>query len=1292
MARKTTDLQTIRSEGGLFPPDLLRRIADTKGELPGTKPADYGLPAGDRLNDAITTSYNKLTRYWAEFRKAAELLPPDNPGLALTNEKWTLPLLRELGFGFLQTSAGPRVDGRDFPISRFFGATPIHLLGCGTDLDKRTAGQRGAASGNPHGLVQEFLNRSDDHLWGIVSNGLRLRIMRDNQALSRQSYLEFDLEALFTAEAYADFVLLWMTVHATRFAVPEGGNLEDCLLERWARQAEEQGTRALSDLRTNVQLALAILGQGFVSHPRNHALREALRDGRLSKDDLHNQLLRIVYRFIFLFVTEDRLLEGRPLLHPVDESEEANAARGRYARYYSMGRLRELADRIKGSRHGDLWEQLTTVVGALSGEERFENVRKELALPALGSSLWDPAYTPHLNGRPLGRERAVSLSNADLLDAIRKLAFTEEGRSRRPVDYRNLGSEELGSVYEVLLELTPQVGAGGASFTFAEFGDSQRKDSGSFYTPDSMVKALLDAALDPLVEERTKGKSGAEAERAILSIKVCDPAVGSGHFLVGAAHRLAKHLARIRAAATGDSEPSPSQYQHALREVVGRCLYGVDIKPMSAELCRVSLWLEALEPGKPLSFLDHHIRVGNSLIGATPQLIAKGIPPEAFEQVFDDDKEARSDLRSANRIAHQGCGPLFAEQDAAVQQQLEEEATRLDLLSDERLDDIKAKAQAFREHERTDSYKRKKLLADAWCAAFTMQKRYHKRGDRKVPWGVTQATLKAIVSGEEIDDDLKDELDDLAARYQFFHWHLAFPEVHAQGGFDLMLGNPPWQALSPDKAQFFSRYVDSFRAKSEAEQNAAMETVLEDPVIAARWHRYQRELYSSVHFMKQSGRYTRFAEGNLGKGDFNVYRMFIEHALDGGRNAAQLVPGGLATGANTSAIRRDLLTTERLQLLYVFDNIRRQWFDVSVNSVALYVAGKPAQGTFLGAFQIGSVEQLQRLPDEAIRFKHQDVIAQSPELFAIPSVRNQYDADLTNKIYGVAPRFGELVGEYPHRSLLREVDMGNNRGLFNDQGEGYPVYEGRMIDRYDYRAKQYVTGRGASSVWTAAPWGSREKIVKAQWYVSEGMIPEKIGSRHRSYRLGWGDIADPSMDRSVTVSMIPSNSICGHKVPTMSCSLGLEWVYIAWLSVLNSMSLDFIARKQLASKTLTMSLLDSLPVPRMTLESTAYQMIAPLVIGLACTGPEMDGYRDLLRTQLPAALRSIADVPAIIEPSERHQADTRIDALVARELFHLTREEYTFILDSFEGLAAHEEQTYGEYRTKRLCLENFDTP
>ena len=202
--------------------------------------------------------------------------------------------------------------------------------------------------------------------------------------------------------------------------------------------------------------------------------------------------------------------------------------------------------------------------------------------------------------------------------ALRHLAFTRQNKVLRPVDYRNLGAKELGGVYEGLLALTPRVSGDWADFTFAEFAGNARKTSGSYYTPDSLVQCLLDSALDPVVEAAVRGKTGADAERAILDLKVCNPAVGSGHFLVGAAHRLARHLARVRAHAAGESEPSPLLYQHALRDVIGRCLYGVDMNSMAAELCRVSLWLEALESGKPLSFLDHHIRVGNSLLGTTP--------------------------------------------------------------------------------------------------------------------------------------------------------------------------------------------------------------------------------------------------------------------------------------------------------------------------------------------------------------------------------------------------------------------------------------------------------------------------------------------------------------------------------------------------------------------------------------------------------------------------------------------------------------------------------------------------
>ena len=300
MARRSNAFQTIRSEGGLLPPDLLRRVLDPKEKLPGTRPEDYGLPLGERLNELITQSWNRLRKHWAEFRTAAAHLPEGEPGTGLTNDRWSLPMLRELAFGLLPTSAGPEIGGRTYAINRFFGPVPVHLLGCGLSLDRRAAGVRGAAAVNPHGLVQEFLNRSPGHLWAIVSNGLCLRVLRDNQALSRQSFLEFDLEAMFDGEVFSDFVLLWLMAHATRFAPRQADRPDTCWLEQWTKLAAEQGTRALGDLRLGVEETLRILGEGFTSHPKNLALREALRTGKTPLADFHGQLLRLVYRLIFL--------------------------------------------------------------------------------------------------------------------------------------------------------------------------------------------------------------------------------------------------------------------------------------------------------------------------------------------------------------------------------------------------------------------------------------------------------------------------------------------------------------------------------------------------------------------------------------------------------------------------------------------------------------------------------------------------------------------------------------------------------------------------------------------------------------------------------------------------------------------------------------------------------------------------------------------------------------------------------------------------------------------------------
>jgi hypothetical protein len=571
---------------------------------------------------------------------------------------------------------------------------------------------------------------------------------------------------MFTGEVFSDFVLLWLMAHATRFTVRDGGGPGSCWLEEWSRLAEEQGARALESLKGGVEKALEVLGQGFVGHPRNTALRERLRSGDLPLNDLHGQLLRVVYRLIFLFVAEGRTLEGIPVIHPRDDSDAARQARDRYTAHYSSVRLRELAAHIRGSRHSDLWHQFNLIAGALSGETRFSQAREYLALPIFGSFLWSARSTAAVNASNLAEDGGTELANMDFLEAIRHLAFTRQGKVLRPVDYKNLGSEELGGVYESLLALTPQISGDGTRFAFAEFAGNERKTSGSYYTPDSLVQCLLDSALDPVIEDAIKGKTGKEAEKAILSLKVCDPAVGSGHFLVGAAHRLARHLARVRAMAMGESEPSPPAYQHALRDVISHCLYGVDINPMAAELCKVSLWLEALEPGKPLSFLDHHIRVGNSLLGTTPELMARGVPDDAFKPIEGDDPGVATAIRKRNkqqRTSKQG--EMFLAgvvKDQELLSELSAEFEDLTDLADDNPEEVEEKSGIFEMLVSEYRYIEQKRLADLWTAAFVWP--LNADTADSVP---TQEILWTFAAGSHsFASEVADCLDDICANYQ----------------------------------------------------------------------------------------------------------------------------------------------------------------------------------------------------------------------------------------------------------------------------------------------------------------------------------------------------------------------------------------------------------------------------------------------------------------------------------------------------------------------------------------------
>ncbi|MGH3516698.1 MAG: DNA methyltransferase, partial [Haloechinothrix sp.] len=597
---------SVHTVGGLLPADMLVRISEGK-DVSGCLPADYRVVGSRSVRDEAERHWDYLRSVWTELR---DKLPPapeadtpaDPTGLAIT--QWLAPLFAELGFGELTAigaSGIPSDDGgKTFAISHRWNHVPMHLTAWNASLDKRPGG---AGTVPPQSLVQECLNRSEANLWGVLTNGRQLRLLRDSSALATASYVEFDLEATFDGELFSEFVLLYRLLHVSRFAIADGSAPATCWLEKWRIEAIASGTRALDQLREGVQHAITTLGTGFLKHPDNARLRE-----KVDVAALHNALLRLVYRLLFVFVAE-----AREALHASTSDEQA---RQRYDTYFSTAKLRDHARRRRGTAHDDRYRALRIVLDALGDEKG----RPELGLPGLGGIFDNTEADAPLYG--------LSLSNEYLLAAVRHLSQVRDTSSRRvrPVDYQHLDAEELGSIYESLLELVPRHSAVDRTFELVELAGNTRKTTGSYYTPSSLIECLLNSTLDPVIDDAVKrGEQAASAaghsdptesiEGELLSLTVCDPACGSGHFLVAAARRIAKRVAAVR---ERNPEPTLESVRRALHEVIARCVYGVDLNPMAVELAKVSLWLEALEPGKPLGFLDAHIKLGNGLIGATP--------------------------------------------------------------------------------------------------------------------------------------------------------------------------------------------------------------------------------------------------------------------------------------------------------------------------------------------------------------------------------------------------------------------------------------------------------------------------------------------------------------------------------------------------------------------------------------------------------------------------------------------------------------------------------------------------
>lgn len=1325
----------VHTVGGLLPADMLTRIAEGK-DVKGAQPADYRVIGKRSVRDEAERHWDYLKGAWSALRERlpvapASKVPVDSTGLAV--KQWLEPLFQELGFGQLAAVGADGIttdDGsKTFEISHRWSHVPIHLVAWNTSLDKRPGGQ---GTVPPQSMVQDCLNRTDAHVWGVVSNGRQLRLLRDSSALATASYVEFDLEAIFDGELFSEFVLLYRLLHVTRFAIEERAAPSTCWLEKWRVEAIDSGIRALHHQRNGVKQAITKLGTGFLKHPANDELRR-----NLNVHAFHGALLRLAYRMIFLFVTEDR-----DALHPPETSEEV---RRRYADYFSSARLRHQASRRRGTTHDDLYRALRIVLDALGDEEG----RPELGLPGLGGLFDDTDADAPLRG--------LSLANVDLLEAVRDLSRVRDGDSGRwrRVNYRNMGAEELGSIYESLLELVPKHSAVDSTFELVDRLGNDRKKTGSYYTPSSLIETLLDSTLDPLIEEaqkrgEQKATAAGEPDPAdsivaeLLSLTVCDPACGSGHFLVAAARRIAKRIAAVK---EGNPEPTLDTVRSALHDVVARCLYGVDLNPMAVELAKVSLWLEALEPGKPLGFLDAHIKHGNGLIGATPALLRGGIPSKAFKPVEGDDEKWARFLEKQNDEEHKGQSGLFDLTTGPKVANISFAAglRRIADLPSDTLQQVHEQAAKYEGWESSDEYCHARLVADAWCAAFM----WHKTKD--APPAITQDVFLALQNpeGAAASQATRDEIERLRDEYRFFHWHLAFPDVFTvpedgsgvdpatgwAGGFSCVLGNPPWDRLEFEDKKYFSVVEPSIAEISGAALGKRIDTwAQENPEAAERYRAERRKLRSMSQFAGGSGAFPLCARGLTAGGvtKLQVDQLFVERfssVVGSTGRFGCIVPTAVATSAGAQYLFGDFTRRGAVAFLYDFEN-RAKLFDGvhrSQKFCLLSLVGRDLyESTATFAFFLMSTADLDKM-DRAFTLSPSEIEALSPNTGTLPIFRTRRDADLVLSVYRRFPvlskesmegggewgiDFKYLFRNANDGDLLRTQEQLLNEGwepdgnAFVRDGERMlPVYEAKMVDFYNHRAADVVRSDTAVSrqnqprYLTATELADPKRFaVPLNWVDGRGRIPARrkgkdvevagLSARlddvkwRREWLCGWCDVTASTNERTAIPSFIPRTAVV-HTFPLMFPDVPPAMVG-ALIASQSSLVFDFISRQKVSDAHMKLFIWKQLPVPTPDMLRPHLPFIIPRVLELVYTAYDMTGLARDLGDFKP---------PFKWDEERRVQIRAELDAYFFH-LYGISAPDADYILETFQsdsggGLKNNEIAKYGRYRTKELVLAEY---
>ena len=1276
----TVAFQALELKGSLLPSSLLEAIAqlDRPKELLLT-PADYGLPRGERLRDRLDAAWVRVQAIWADYRSQSEQRSARDASVAMAQR-----LLTEvLGWPALHACKGWQQGELHYPITHraFDGAVPLIIEGLEADLlDQGLAqfGQEGRKR-SAHSCLQECLNADDDADWGLLISGSRLRLLHDNLSLVKPAYLSVDLEALIEGDAFDEFAVVWLLLHASRFRHPQTGS---CVLDQWKQAAEASGERVLGQLQGGVQRALESLGHGFINHPENQGLRDALANGQLSTGQFHGQLLRLVYRFLFLFTAEDRELLFPRAMDGTDPRRQI------YREGYSLHRLRELA--LKRSayegNYGDLWQLQRLVLLQLSQSD------SPLGLPGLGG-LFRLDQCADL--------QTAELHNGNLLTAIRAIGWFDADGTLTRVRYRDLNTEELGSVYEGLLELHPQLERQGGQWGFGYGGGagSERKTSGSYYTPDVLVQELIKSALVPVIEERLAAAGSAqEKEAALLGLRVIDPACGSGHFLLAAARRLAVELAQVRA---GDNQPSEAERQQALRDVVRHCIYAVDKNPMAIELCKVALWIEALEPGKPLSFLDAHIQCGDGLVGVMDlKALEDGIPDEAYKPLSGDEKTVCSSLKKENaqqRKANSGktgtktlqhqLNLTAGHRDGHRQARLAEIAA----MPEDSLAESDAKEQAFQAWLEAGVIDPQVQAADLYCAAFFLSKTNSNRSG--VP---TTAHLVQLLEGQSISDAVEVNVAEAARSFGFFHWPLRFGEVMEQGGFDCVLGNPPWEVSQLNEVEYFNQRIPEIAKLAGAKRKRAIAALeLDDP---SEWKHFctTKRAFEGSNSFYRSGTFPLCAHGKA-----NTYALFAEqflYLMSRTGQTGMIVPTGIATDNNTKAYFDAISSGGRLVSLYDFENREGLFRDVdSRMKFALLTLGYGVESSDF-VFFATTPDQLKG-QHRHFSLTADEIALINPNTRTCPVLRSKKDSAITLKMHDKCDVLLNRNNPIEINNDIRLTTMFNKTAdakdlfAFNEMtstGNLIPVYEGKCGNQFDHHYSTFT-----NNAYSTVNVFSETKVKPIQTelgcqiarFEEIRMTYEKSGFSTRNGFLGHRRVSSSTNERTSIACIFPSLPSTYGWILTL-CKDSAEMGYLC--GAYNSIAFDYLLRNSLSQPSIPISVFEQVAIPKNTKNSSDF--VLPRVLELTYTAHDLKPWAEDLGYDGP---------PFAFDPDRRALLRAELDAYYVH-LYGLTRDELRYILDpadlmgpdypseTFRVLKKNELKEFGEYRTQRLVLEAWD--